>query len=248
MGGYDTCHSVCPLYGGTNRPISSSLFMSRKPKKGYFVKGMFVAEGSELDLELKAELRGTEGKTRTDRKKDSDGRQELGVELLTLRNDLTERLHAQGHMTDLLREALAEAQRITNFEGKRRQMQYIGKLMRKLDEADVAAMREALEEQRTGHGRETMALHEAELWRDRLVQDDQAVAQWMAAHPGTDSQQLRALVRQARKDGLPDKTAISQGLLPRHGRAYREIFQLVKAQLSNAQDGDAPQEDETEPS
>jgi len=43
--------------------------MSRKPKKGYFVKGMFVAEGSELDLELKAELKGTEGKTRTDRKK-----------------------------------------------------------------------------------------------------------------------------------------------------------------------------------
>ena len=116
--------------------------MSRKPKKGYFVKGMFVAEGSELDLELKAELRGTEGKTRTDRKKDSDGRQELGVELLTLRNDLTERLHAQGHMTDLLRDALAEARRITNFEGKRRQMQYVGKLMRKLSDESIEAVKD----------------------------------------------------------------------------------------------------------
>ena len=108
--------------------------MSRKPKKGYFVRGQFVAEGSELDLELKAELKGTEGLSRTDRKKDSDERQDLGVELLTLRNELIERLNTQGHMTDQLREALAEARRITNFEGKRRQMQYVGKLMRKLSE------------------------------------------------------------------------------------------------------------------
>ena len=84
-------------------------FMSRKPKKGYFVRGQFVAEGSELDLELKAELKGTEGLSRTDRKKDSDDRQDLGVELLTLRGELIERLNAQGHMTDQLRETVEGA-------------------------------------------------------------------------------------------------------------------------------------------
>ena len=210
--------------------------MSRKPKKGYFVRGQFVAEGSELDLELKAELKGTEGQSRTDRKKDSDDRQELGVALLTLRNDLTERLHGQGHMSDQLREALAETRRITNFEGKRRQMQYVGKLMRKLSEESIEAVKDALNEQRMGSTKDTLALHVAEGWRDRLMADDSAVQEWMNAYPGTDSQQLRALVRQARKDDATTKADIAKGLLPRQSRSYREIFQLIKEQLNLAED------------
>ena len=219
--------------------------MSRKPKKGYFVKGMFVAEGSELDLELKAELRGTEGKTRTDRKKDSDGRQELGVELLTLRNDLTERLHAQGHMTDLLRDALAEARRITNFEGKRRQMQFVGKLMRKLSDESIEVVKDTLNEQRMGSTKDTLALHLAESWRDRLMAEDTALQEWMNEYPSTDSQQLRALVRQARKDDITTKADIAKGLLPRQSRSYREIFQLIKEQFNLADDAlHTPEEDE----
>jgi len=218
--------------------------MSRKPKKGYFVRGQFVAEGSELDLELKAELKGTEGLSRTDRKKDSDERQDLGVEMLTLRNDLSERLHAQGHVTDQLREALAEARRITNFEGKRRQMQYVGKLMRKLSEDAIVAVQDALNEQRMGSTRDTLALHLAEHWRDRLIADDQAVLAWMTEYPNTDSQQLRALVRQARKDDTTSKADVAKGLLPRQGRAYREIFQLVKEHLNQAEDAaHTPEED-----
>ena len=217
--------------------------MSRKPKKGYFVRGQFVAEGSELDLELKRELKGTEGLSKTELKRESDALQTLGRDLLDLRRDLMERLRSSGHMPDTLLDALDEARRITNFEGKRRQMQYIGKLMRKLGEDDIAAMREAWHEQHSGHGRETAALHLAEQWRDRLVQDDTALSDWMAQHPDTDSQQLRALVRQARKDGLPDKTAISQGLLPRQGRAYRDIFQLVKAQLTQTDAAPASTDD-----
>ncbi len=213
--------------------------MSRKPKKGYFVRGQFVAEGSELDLELKAELKGTEGLSRTDRKKDSDDRQELGVELLTLRNDLSERLHAQGHVSDQLRDALAEAKRITNFEGKRRQMQYVGKLMRKLSDESIQAVRDTLNEQRMGSTRDTLALHLAENWRDRLIADDTAVQEWMQMHPNTDSQQLRALVRQARKDDTTTKADIAKGLLPRQSRSYREIFQLVKEHLNQAEDIDA---------
>jgi len=211
-------------------------FMSRKPKKGYFVRGQFVAEGSELDLELKAELKGTEGLSRTDRKKDSDDRQDLGVELLTLRNELIERLNTQGHMTDQLREALAEARRITNFEGKRRQMQYVGKLMRKLSEESIEAVKDALNEQRMGSTKDTLALHLTESWRDRLMADDSAVQEWMNEYPNTDSQQLRALVRQARKDDATTKADIAKGLLPRQSRSYREIFQLVKEHLNQAED------------
>ena len=219
--------------------------MSRKPKKGYFVRGQFVAEGSELDLELKAELKGTEGLSRTDRKKDSDDRQDLGVELLTLRSELIERLNTQGHMTDQLREALVEARRITNFEGKRRQMQYVGKLMRKLSEASVEAVKDALNEQRMGSTKDTLALHLAESWRDRLMADDAALQEWMNEYPSTDSQQLRALVRQARKDDATTKADIAKGLLPRQSRSYREIFQLIKEQLNLADDAlHTPEEDE----
>ena len=115
--------------------------MSRKPKKGYFVRGQFVAEGSELDLQYKAELKGTTGATKTDLKREMDALQKLGAELLTLRTDLFARLD----LPEKLQDALAEARRITNFEGKRRQMQFVGKLMRKLDDDTVAALLEAVD-------------------------------------------------------------------------------------------------------
>ncbi|MFT4241200.1 MAG: ribosome biogenesis factor YjgA [Acidovorax sp.] len=210
--------------------------MSRKPKKGYFVKGHFVAEGSELDLQLKAELKGTPDASRTDLKRESDELQDLGKELLTLRADLFDGIG----LPEKLAEAIAEARRITNFEGKRRQMQYVGKLMRKLEPELVDAARQALEVQRTGSAADKLALHLAEQWRDRLIADDGALADWMDAHPGTDTQQLRALVRQARKDAPEGKAAnvqASQGLAPRKGRAYRELFQLVRAALG-AGDGE----------
>jgi ribosome-associated protein len=203
--------------------------MSRKPKKGYFVRGQFVAEGSELDLELKAELKGTTEASRTDLKKESTELQKLGVSLLTLRSSLMQRLA----LPDKLVDALAEANRITNFEGKRRQMQFIGKLMRGLDEETLQAIRDALEEQQKGSASEALALHQAEKWRDDLIAREGALEEWLAAHPGTDTQQLRALIRQARKDVQPDQDAISKGLAPRHGRAYREIFQMVREQLQS---------------
>ncbi len=210
--------------------------MSRKPKKGYFVKGQFVAEGSELDLELKRELKGGDAPSRTELKRESEEIQSLGESLLTLRADLLARLD----LSDKLLDALAEARRITNFEGKRRQMQFIGKLMRQLDETQIAAVREALAEQQAGPARDAALLHQAEDWRERLIADDNAVGDWLRLAPDTDSQQLRALVRQARKDAKPEKP----GAAPRHGRAYREIFQLLRAQLAEPGDDEAsPTED-----
>jgi ribosome-associated protein len=203
--------------------------MPRKFKKGYFVEGQFVAEGSELDLELKRELKGGDEPSRTDLKRESDELQKLGESLLTLRADLMEK----AALPDKLDDAVQEAKRITNFEGKRRQMQFIGKLMRKLDAADVQGIRDALREQVQGSAQETVNLHLAEQWRDRLIDDDDAFAIWFNSFPDTDTQQLRALIRQARKDApAASKAAVSQGLAPRQGRAYREIFQLVREHLT----------------
>lgn len=215
--------------------------MPRKLKKGYYVKGQFVAEGSELDLELKRELKGTDTQSRTDLKRESTELQKLGEDLLTLRADLLARLD----LSDKFRDAIAEARRITNFEGKRRQMQFIGKLMRLLEPEVLESVRAALDEQLNGSAHENMVLHQSEQWRDRLIADDDAVAEWINNFPQTDIQQLRTLVRQARKDAPPkDRAAESKGLAPRQGRSYREIFQLVRAQLSGENDSPLEPDDE----
>lgn len=198
--------------------------MSRKLTKGYYVHGKFVAEGSELDIQLKAELKGTDASSRTDLKKESDELQDLGESLLTLRLDLFTKLQ----LTEKLHDAILEAKRITNFEGKRRQMQFIGKLMRKQEPEKLEEIRATLKIQHSGSAQENLALHKAETWRNRLIAEDDAFGEWIAEFAQTDSQQLRALVRQARKDLVPEKP----GALPRHGRAYREIFQLVREQLA----------------
>ncbi|MBZ4211350.1 MAG: DUF615 domain-containing protein [Comamonadaceae bacterium] len=202
--------------------------MSRKLKKGYFVRGEFVAEGSERDLELKRELKGTDEQSRTDLKRESAELQKLGEELLTLRADLLERLL----LSEKLKDAVLEAKRITSFEGKRRQMQFIGKLMRLVDPAVLDTVRSALSEQTSGSAQENLILHLAESWRERLLGAEDAFGDWLAQHPDTDSQQLRALIRQARKDALPEKP----GAAVRHGRAYRDIFQILREQLTEEEE------------
>lgn len=204
--------------------------MARKPTRGYFVRGQFVAEGSELDQELKREAKGTDGLSRTDLKKLSDKLQGLGEQLLTLRKDLLNALE----LDDALIDALDELRRITNFEGRRRQSQYVGKLMRKLPEDTIAAIESAIEEQRKPSAEATMQLHLAEQWRDRLIADDGALTDWLALDDEADVQHLRTLIRQARKDAQakPDKPGEAQ----RHGRAYRDIFQIVKTALGRGND------------
>ena len=200
------------------------LTMSRKFKKGYFVRGEFVAEGSERDLELKRELKGTDDQSRTDLKRESLELQKLGEDLLTLRPEFMKRLA----LTEKLKDAVVEAKRITNFEGKRRQMQYIGKQMRMIDAAGLEAVRTAIAEQFSGSPQENLVLHLAETWRDRLMAQDDAFGEWLIKCPGTDAQQLRALIRQAHKDAVPETP---DGPV-RHGRAYKDIFQIVREQLT----------------
>jgi len=218
--------------------------MPRKPTKGYFVRGHFVAVGSELDLELKRELKGSVDMSKTDLKKHMDHLQSLGESLLTLRSDLMTRLREQHELSDKLIDALAEARRITNFEGKRRQMQFIGKLMRALDEDTVAAIEAALEEQRKPSAQETLRLHQAEQWRDRLVADDDALTDWLRQDPEADVQHLRALIRQARKDAQTTAAQEKPGEAQRHGKAYREIFQIVRQAL--ARDDDTPPDESSD--
>ncbi len=210
--------------------------MSRKPTKGYYVRGHFVAEGSELDLELKRELKGSTDMSKTDMKKHSDHLQALGESLLTLGAPALGRLSETLDLSEKLTDAVVEAKRITNFEGRRRQMQYIGKLMRRLDEDAIAAIEAAIEEQRRPSASATLALHQAEQWRDQLIADDDALTRWLSSVPDADVQNLRALIRQARKDAQTNAAQERAGEAVRHGKAYREIFQIVRTALSKDSD------------
>lgn len=189
---------------------------NKTPKaiKGYWSNGRFV-KPEEIALE---EV-GPPSKTQL--KAEADEKQALGEALLTLRADLMAKLD----LPEKLLDAIAQAKKITNFEGRRRQMQFIGKLMRPLDTEPIRA---AIDEQANGSAQLTLALHLAEQWRDKLIASDDALGDWLTDHPDTDSQQLRALIRQARKDAKPEKP----GEAPRHGKSYREIFQLVRETLA----------------
>ncbi len=98
-------------------------------------------------------------------------------------------------------------------------MQYIGKLMRKVDPEPI---REAVAAFKLGHAQDSLKLHQSERWRERLLAGDEALQEFLAEHAEVDIQQLRSLVRAARKDAAnePEK---------RSGRAYRELFQFIKA-------------------
>ena len=126
-------------------------------------------------------------------------------------------------MPEALRDALHEYQRTRSHEGRRRQRQLIGKLMR---HADTASLQEAVAAAELGQAHDALALHQTEHWRLELVADDHALTRWLAEFPDSDAQQLRSLVRNARKDAaLPPEL--------RHGRAWRELFQYLKPILQS---------------
>ena len=168
--------------------------------------------------------------SRNELKKHMQDLQELGEAVASLPTDRLDKLK----IDERLRDAIDELRRTRSFEGKRRQIQYIGKLM-KLE--DPEPLREAVASYRVGSATDTLALHQAEYWRDQLLAADDALANWVKEYPATDVQQLRSLVRAARKEKLEPGE--------RHGRAYRDLFKKVKEQMLDvpAADAEAPGSD-----
>lgn len=153
--------------------------------------------------------------SKTKMKAESQALQVLGKEV----SELSAARLAAIDMPEILRDAIALYQRTKTHEGKRRQFQYIGKLMRGVDEAPL---REAVAAARLGSAHDTWRLHEAERWREALIADDDALTRWLAEHPDCDTQHLRSLVRAARRDAA--------GMTPeqRQPRSYRELFQYLR--------------------
>ena len=149
--------------------------------------------------------------SKTRRKKDMLALQDVGAQLVELNEQQLETMQ----LPESLLAAVQEARRLTKHEAKRRQMQYIGRLMRDIDAAPI---RDRLQ-QWLGQGREhTAQLHALERWREELLAGDLALERFLREYPGADSQKLRALIRNARREqgaALPPKS-------------YRELFRLLR--------------------
>jgi len=120
-------------------------------------------------------------------------------------------------MPDNLRQAIRDVQRIIKHEGRRRQMQYIGKLMRSVDPLPIRAALDAIAGVSAA---ENARMHRLERWRKLLLEDEAgALTEILVAHPGADLQQLRQLCRNARKEHEQSKPP----------RAFREIYRFLKS-------------------
>ena len=170
------------------------------------VKTIAVEESAEGNA-----MYGRPSKTRL--KQDSHELQDLGEALVELPENRLDGLA----ISESLLDAVREYKRTRTHEGKRRQMQYIGKLMRR---NDTEPIRQAVTDMQMGRAKDSLALHQAERWRAELIASDDALTRWTSEHPQTDVQQLRSLVRSARKDAalVPEQ---------RNGRAYRDRKSVV---------------------
>ncbi|MCC7007019.1 MAG: DUF615 domain-containing protein [Ottowia sp.] len=157
-------------------------------------------------------------KSKSQRKREMLALQKLAAELVLFSK---ERL-ATISLNDDLRTAIEDARNTRTHEGKRRQMQYLGKLMRLLEDPEVLAIRSALDAWYGTSKAHTAQLHHLEHWRDSLLADDAEMTRLLSEYPQVDAQALRTLVRNSRKERLLGKTT-------QHARAlFRVLKQLLE--------------------
>ncbi len=156
--------------------------------------------------------------SKSQRKRDMDALQDIGEELTQLNGQQL----AGIELPESLREAVLEARAMKRNEARRRQMQYVGKLMRQVDPAPI---RVKLDGFLSVSAEQTARLHHIERWRERLLSDPQSVSEFIAEFPGTDSQQLRTLIRNTEQERV-------RGKPPKH---FRALFQMIR-EVSDARD------------
>lgn len=144
-------------------------------------------------------------------KRDAEELKRLGAELTELGKNSLDKIP----LDDDLRAAIELAQKIKK-EGRRRQMQLIGKMLRSRDEEPI---RLALDKLKNRHNQQVALFHKLEALRDRLVeQGDEAVPEVLNLYPDADRQQLRSMIRNAQKEKADNKPP----------KAYRQIFQYLR--------------------
>jgi ribosome-associated protein len=149
--------------------------------------------------------------SKTRRKAQMHALQDLGEALVALDPGKL----AQIDLPERLVDAIAEARSIRAHEGRRRQMQFIGKLMRDVDPVPVRA---AIDRFAAGVPSDRAEFAAAERWREEMLRDDEALTRFVAEHPGADAAAFASLVREARAER-------SRGGPPHR---YRELFRKIR--------------------
>lgn len=155
------------------------------------------------------------GPSKSEIKRQMHARQDLAEILADLSLDALKTVPLE----ESLRDAIRETHRIKSFGAIKRHKQYLGKLMRNLDEEQLAAIQLRLDAISGVSKAETAKMHHLEKMRDDLIKDDAELTKLIASYPDLDVQNLRTLIRNSRKERELNKPP----------KAYREIFQLLKS-------------------
>jgi len=156
--------------------------------------------------------------SRSQIKREMEALQKIGTRIV----ELSKEQLATIPMPDTLDVAITEARRLKSHEGKRRQLQYIGKLMRSVDIEPIEHALNLLDASSKEHATK---LHQLERWRDRLIKEgDAVVGELLMKYPDADRQHIRQLIRNAKKDLTLNKP-------PSHSR---KLFKYLR-ELDDAQ-------------
>ena len=148
--------------------------------------------------------------SKTRRKREARNLQDVGAALVELSEEQLERLGLPERLFD----AVLACKGITKHEARRRQIQYIGRIMRDVDSEPIAEQLRAIE---SPSRRETALLHVAEKWRQDFLDDDEAIARFAREFPEADLDHLRNLVRGAQEEKRASKPP----------KKFRELFHAV---------------------
>ena len=149
--------------------------------------------------------------SKTKLKAEADAAQNIGKKLIDLSKDRLIKLA----LPEALFDAVLEAKRLTANGAIRRQLQYLGRLMRDIDSAPIVEQLQAWEGKNT---QENARFHSMERWRDRLIAEPAALQEFLALHPQADIQQARTLIRNAQKELANNKPP----------KSSRELFKLIR--------------------
>ena len=158
--------------------------------------------------------------SRTKRKQGDQALQDLGEALVAVSEEKLDELD----LPERLRDAIVQARGISKFGALRRQMQYIGRLMR--EEGDAETIRARLDAWNGVSVEETARLHLIERWRLKLLNDEKALDALIAEYPRADIQKLRTLMRNTKRE-------VEANTAP---KSFRELFQVLRATLSSQHD------------
>ncbi len=149
--------------------------------------------------------------SKTKLKAEADAAQTIGKKLIDLSKDKLQKLN----LPEALFEAVMEAKRLSANGAVRRQLQYIGRLMRDVDSMPIVEQLQAWEGKNV---QENARFHGMERWRMRLIAEANALSEFLAIYPQADIQQLRTLIRNAQKEATANKPP----------KSSRELFKLIR--------------------